>query len=184
MSKPSATKIASGVAAATAAAAVAAAAIAAASTTRPSPATALAGEPMQTYAATTMPLAAAERAAADAVAPERVDLIVKTDEEHAKKGPEGVWHDAFVPARLTARPLQQVTVSIDNYDEAAHSFTSPTMGLDVTIAPGSEKAPRRTTFTFVAPSKAGRYEWFCMFPCDPWAMDHVDYMHGYVTVSA
>lgn len=141
-------------------------------------------EALQTYSATTMPLAAAERAASDALAQKRVTLVVKTDEEHAKKGPEGVWHDAFLPARITAKPRQRVTVTAYNYDEAPHSFTSPTIGLDVTIAPGSPKAPHRTVFTFVTPSKAGDYEWFCVYPCDPWAMGHADYMHGFVTVRA
>ncbi len=138
----------------------------------------------QSYRPTTMPLAAAARVNADALAPKRVRMIVKTDEEHAKKGPEGVWHDAFLPARIRAKPDQRVIVTVYNYDEAPHSFTSPTIGLDVTITPGSPKAPHRTVFTFVTPSKAGHYEWFCIYPCDPWAMGHEDYMHGFVTVQA
>jgi hypothetical protein len=40
------------------------------------------------------------------------------------------------------------------------------------------------TFTFTAPKKAGRYQWWCAVPCDPWAMAHDGYMRGYVTVSA
>ncbi len=138
----------------------------------------------QTYVATTMPLAAAERNAAAATPAKDVTMIVKSDEEHARKGPEGEWHDAFLPARLTARPGQQVNVTVYNYDEGDHSFTAPTMGLDVTLPGGSPKAPRKTTFSFVAPKRSGRYEWFCIYPCDPWAMGHTDYMHGYVTVTA
>lgn len=137
----------------------------------------------QTYVATTMPLAAADRIASEAIPAKDVTLVVKSDEEHARKGPEGEWHDAFLPARVAARPGQRVNVTVYNYDEGEHSFTAPTIGLNVTLAGGSAKAPRRTTFSFVAPKRSGSYEWFCIFPCDPWAMGRADYMHGYVVVT-
>lgn len=141
-------------------------------------------EAMQTYAAMTMPIVAAERAAAQAQPSKDVTMIVKSDEEHARKGPEGEWHDAFLPARIAAAPGQRVNVTVYNYDEGDHSFTSPTLGLNVTLPGGLPKAPHKTTFSFVAPKRAGRYEWFCIFPCDPWAMTNTGYMHGYVTVTA
>ena len=57
------------------------------------------------------------------------------------------------------------------------------LGVNATIAEGSATHPAKTTFTFTAPSSAGTYEWFCDFPCDPWAMAHKGYMRGDVTVS-
>ena len=118
-----------------------------------------------------------------APASKSIKLIVKSDEEHGKKGPEGKWHDAYLPASFTVQAGQKVTVTVYNYDEGKHSFTSSSLGVDQTIAAGSETHPSKTTFTFTAPSEAGEYEWFCDFPCDPWAMAHKGFMRGDVTVS-
>ncbi len=127
--------------------------------------------------------AATSQQASPGVAPATVKLLVKADDEHAKKGPEGTWHDAYLPANFTVKAGQQVTVHVYNYDEGKHSFTSPMIGVNATIAAGTEKKPTETTFTFVAPTEAGEYEWFCDFPCDPWAMEHKGFMRGEVTVS-
>lgn len=117
------------------------------------------------------------------VPPRTITLTVKSDDEHAKKGPEGTWHDAFLPASFTVKPGQKVTVVAYNYDEGKHSFTSPMLGLNVTLEEGAANKPAKTVFTFTAPTKAGEYEWFCIFPCDPWSMSHKGYMRGDVTVS-
>jgi plastocyanin len=114
---------------------------------------------------------------------ENVKLIVKTDEEHAKKGPEGKWHDAYLPADFSVKAGATVHVTVSNYDEAPHSFNAPDLGANAMIAAGSESKPTKTTFTFHAPQKAGRYAWFCAMPCDPWAMARNGYMKGYVTVT-
>lgn len=114
---------------------------------------------------------------------QEVDLIVKSDEEHARRGPEGTWHDAFLPADFSVQPGTMVKVTVLNYDEGEHSFTSARLGTNVTIAPGSAKNPAVTTFTFRAPTKAGSYLWYCALPCDPWAMSHDGYMRGVVTVA-
>ncbi len=116
-------------------------------------------------------------------ATESITIIVKSDDEHAKKGPEGTWHDAFLPANFTVKPGATVTVTAVNYDEGAHSFTSPQLGTNVIIPAGSAQHPRSTTFTFHAPKKAGSYLWFCNQPCDPFAMSHIGFMRGYVKVS-
>lgn len=131
-----------------------------------------------TVSGASMPMMSSARAAV-----ENVKLVVKSDEEHAKKGPEGTWHDAFLPADFSVKPGALVRVTVYNYDEGAHSFTSSSLGTDVTIAAGSESEPAVTTFTFRAPEKAGNYSWLCMLPCDPWAMSHDGYMRGYVTVT-
>lgn len=141
-------------------------------------------EAKQTYAAVTMPISQAERTAAQALPVKSQTLVIKTSEEHAKKGPEGQWHDAFLPASFSVRAGQQVDVTVYNYDEGEHSFTSPAMGLNVTFEGGGESKPHKTSFSFIAPRKVGRYEWFCAYPCDPWSMTHIGYMRGYVTVSA
>jgi plastocyanin len=116
-------------------------------------------------------------------ATERVSLTIKSDEEHAKKGPEGTWHDAYLPAEFTVKPGATVEVTVHNYDEATHTFTSTGLGTNQMIAAGSATKPATTTFTFKAPTKTGSYEWHCMMPCDPWAMSHTGFMKGAVTVA-
>jgi plastocyanin len=114
---------------------------------------------------------------------QEIEIIVKSDEEHAKRGPEGTWHDAFLPASFTVRPGATVKVTVLNYDEGEHSFTSMPLGVNVDIAAGSATHPKATTFTFRAPSRSGTYLWYCARPCDEWAMAHVGYMRGYVKVA-
>lgn len=113
---------------------------------------------------------------------ENVKLVIKTDEEHAKKGPEGTWHDAFLPADFSVKSGAVVRVTVYNYDEGEHTFTAAGLGANVAFAPGTKTKPSVTTFTFHAPSKAGDYEWLCALPCDPWAMNQTGYMRGVVTV--
>ncbi|MGH2936900.1 MAG: hypothetical protein ACRDPE_02130 [Solirubrobacterales bacterium] len=74
-------------------------------------------------------------------------------------------------------------MTVLNYDEGEHGFTSPQLGLNATFPAGSAKKPSRTTFTFRAPTSKGSYLWWCALPCDPWAMSHVGYMRGYVSVA-
>jgi plastocyanin len=126
------------------------------------------------------PMASAE---APASTPEQISLTIKSDEEHAKKGPDGKWHDAYLPADFTVKPGATVEVTVSNYDEATHTFTSTGLGTNQMIAAGSATKPATTTFTFTAPTKKGSYEWHCMMPCDPWAMPHAGYMEGSVTVA-
>jgi hypothetical protein len=114
---------------------------------------------------------------------EDVKISVKSDEEHGKMGADGNWHDAFLPADFLVQPGAVVRVTVYNYDEGEHTFTAPGLGTDVKIPAGSEAKPAVTTFTFRAPQKTGRYEWFCALPCDPWAMSHNGFMRGYVSVA-
>lgn len=115
--------------------------------------------------------------------PEKVSLTIKSDEEHAKQGSDGNWHDAYLPAGFTVKPGATVEVTVSNYDEAAHTFTSTGLGTNQMIAAGSATKPATTTFTFTAPTKKGTYEFHCMMPCDPWAMSHTGFMKGAVTVA-
>lgn len=121
--------------------------------------------------------------AAKAPAPQTITLVVKSDEEHARKGPEGTWHDAYLPANIAVQNGQKVTLHIYNHDEGEHSFAAPALGLNVSVPGGSEKAPKETTVTFTVSSPPGHYMWYCADPCDPWAMTHRGFMEGDVTVS-
>lgn len=114
---------------------------------------------------------------------ETMKLVVKSDEEHGKMGLDENWHDAFLPGDFSVEAGSTVKVTVYNYDDAEHTFTAPGLEANVTIAGGSESKPAVTTFTFHAPQKAGRYEWFCALPCDPWAMSHNGFMRGYVSVA-
>lgn len=115
---------------------------------------------------------------------QHVKLVIKSDEEKGRKGPDGLWHDAFLPADFSVKAGATVTVTVYNYDDMPHSFTAAALGENVTIPGGSESKPGKVTFTFHAPKKAGRYAWYCAMPCDPWAMAHTGFMKGYVRVRA
>lgn len=121
---------------------------------------------------------------AASVAPAHLTILVKSDAEHARKGPDGKWHDAFLPADFSVKAGQRVTVTVYNYDDMGHTFTAPSLGVNATIPGGGAKKPGTVTFAFTAPAKAGSYQWICAMPCDPWAMAHDGYMQGRVTVTA
>lgn len=114
---------------------------------------------------------------------EDVKLVVKSDEEHAKKGSDGNWHDAYLPADFSVKAGTTVHVTVYNYDDMPHSFTAPELGVNQEIAAGSEDKASKTTFTFTAPAEAGSFEWLCDLPCDPWAMSHEGFMRGRVRVT-
>jgi plastocyanin len=117
-----------------------------------------------------------------------VKLVVKSDVEHGKRGSDGKWHDAFLPGDFTVHPGDTVTVTVYNYDNMMHSFTSSSLSsaqlINQMIPAGSAGSPSQTTFRFTAPSKPGKYAWWCAVPCDPWAMAHDGFMRGYVTVAS
>ena len=109
-------------------------------------------------------------------------LIVRSDDQHGRKGPDGKWHDAFLPADFSVARGARVKVTILNYDDSPHSFTSPGLHLNELVPGAKGKTPGRITFTLTA-KKAGKYAWWCNQPCDPWAMAHDGYMRGFVTVA-
>src|SRR5579859_1076071 len=74
---------------------------------------------------TTVAMAAASTAPAGK--PEAVKLIIKSDTEHGKRGSDGNWHDAFLPADFTVHAGDRVTVTVVNYDTMPHSFTSSSL---------------------------------------------------------
>jgi plastocyanin len=118
---------------------------------------------------------------------EAVKLVIKSDAEHGKRGPDGKWHDAFLPGDFKVQPGATVTVTVLNYDNMTHSFTSSALSsaqlINQMFPAGSASSPSETTFKFTAPSTPGKYAWWCAVPCDPWAMAHDGFMRGYVTVA-
>lgn len=110
-------------------------------------------------------------------------LVIRSDGQHGKKGADGKWHDAFLPANFTVLAGVPVKVTVYNYDDMPHSFTSSALHLNKIIAKGGTSTPSKTTFTFT-PTEAGRYLWWCAPPCDPYSMSHIGYMRGYVTAIA
>jgi len=108
-------------------------------------------------------------------------LVIRSDEQHAKKGSDGQWHDAFLPASFNALKGVPVKVTVYNYDDMPHSFNAAGLGVNKIIMGGTESKPSKTTFTFT-PKKSGKFAWHCDPKCDPWAMKHVGFMKGFVTV--
>ncbi|MHB8492586.1 MAG: hypothetical protein ACYDA6_10305 [Solirubrobacteraceae bacterium] len=94
-----------------------------------------------------------------------------------KKGPEGQLHDDFTVTEFHVTVGQAVTLRIDNTDTVPHSITSQEAGVNIVAQPGTHG------YTLVV-DRAGRFEWNCMFPCDPWSMQHVGYMRGFITATA
>jgi plastocyanin len=116
---------------------------------------------------------AAEQAAAT---PKAAEVVAMSIVPEYKPGPEGEKHDAFTQTDFTLNPGRPQTLRIDNTDTVPHSITAPGAGVNIVIKPGTH------TYTLLV-SKPGRYLWFCIFPCDEWAMEHPGYMSGYINVT-
>ncbi|MDQ6732391.1 MAG: cupredoxin domain-containing protein [Actinomycetota bacterium] len=97
-----------------------------------------------------------------------------------KKGPDGKMHDAFSRTNFAVKVGQPTQMRIDNQDSSPHSITAPGTGVSITVNPGLH------TYAMTA-TKAGRFEWICVIPCDSgahgWAMTHPGYMAGYITAT-
>ena len=61
-------------------------------------------------------------------------------------------------------------------------IVQPKLGLSLMIPKGSAGHASSATVTF-RPKTRGTFVWHCMAPCDPWAMSHVGYMEGRITVA-
>ena len=89
------------------------------------------------------------------------------DSNQKVKGPDGKWHDAMIPGNPTVQ-AGKVTVTVYNYDTSMHTINSDALGLAEQIPPAHGNTPGKITFTFTA--APGNYQWYCVEPCDPWAM--------------
>ena len=67
-------------------------------------------------------------------------------------------------SNFAVRPDVPVRVVVWNYTNELHSFTSPALGVNVAILPGSAAHPHKAVFTFVARTY-GRIRWYCAVPC-------------------
>ena len=119
--------------------------------------------------------------AADAAAAAGIKLVIKDvqtpqGEQPAYVGPSGLVGS---PVLFDLDAGTKTNVTIVNESQMPHSFTSPALGVNVTIPPG----PSTVHFS-VDPKSAGKVSWQCTFPCGSWVMSHVGYMEGFVEVSA
>ncbi len=120
-----------------------------------------------------------------------ITLVVQGD---STLGPDGQLHDTFAPCNFTVYVGQIVNLTVVNYDNGQHSFTSPTLNVNFQI-PGSQVngVPSVSQFQFTE-TQSGVYRWWCTVPCDTdsggWAMttgsdgqpDQIGFMGGFVTV--
>jgi heme/copper-type cytochrome/quinol oxidase subunit 2 len=98
----------------------------------------------------------------------------------AKMGPDQKKHDIFTKTNYAVKAGQPMRITIDNTDDVPHSITSPAAGVNIIAQPGVH------TYTMLV-TTAGKFQWYCMLPCDGdaggWAMQHAGYMSGYITAS-
>jgi plastocyanin len=130
------------------------------------------------------PSAPGQSAALSPAAPQHASAVswsMYADSNQKVKGPDGKWHDGMIPGNPTVQ-AGKVTVTVYNYDTSVHTINSDALGLAEKIPPAHGNTPGRLTFRFTA--QPGKYQWYCVEPCDPWAMAHNGYMRGYITVRA
>jgi heme/copper-type cytochrome/quinol oxidase subunit 2 len=93
-----------------------------------------------------------------------------------KPGADGKLHDAFSVTNFYVHAGQPIKLVINNTDTAAHSIVAPGAGVSIMVKPGTH------TYTLLV-RKAGRFQWYCGMPCDPYSMAHDGYMRGFITAS-
>jgi len=125
-----------------------------------------------TLAAANQPVAAPPTGAPSAAA----NVITLKVIASGKKGPDGKLHDDFTVTDFHVTVGQPLTLRIDNTDTVPHSITSAAAGVSIISLPGTHD------YTLLV-NHAGKFEWHCVFPCDPWSMAHIGYMRGYITAT-
>jgi heme/copper-type cytochrome/quinol oxidase subunit 2 len=104
-----------------------------------------------------------------------------------KLGSDGKLHDAYTPGNMTVSSESPVELTVYNFDDGTHTFTSTDLGVDIAVTGSPQKGatPSITKGTFT-PKKKGTFKWLCKDPCDgqngQWAMTHNNYMTGNITV--
>jgi hypothetical protein len=114
---------------------------------------------------------------------QRVVLLIDPPPLHGLRKPEGRVVDAFVPSDFTVRAGIPVQLTVFNYGDTPHTFTSSSLGVDVLIPPALQAGPSSVTVSFT-PKRLGSFRWRCRVQCDPWSMTRQGYMRGTVTVVA
>jgi len=137
------------------------------------------GERKEVVTASANPTPATNAASAAATEPASKPVSLKIIGAY-KVGPDGKKHDAFTTTEFTVHVGKPLTLKIDNTDDVPHSITSPVAGVNITIQPGVHD------YTMTV-NEAGRFQWFCVIPCDTdakgWAMEHAGFMAGYITAT-
>jgi heme/copper-type cytochrome/quinol oxidase subunit 2 len=132
----------------------------------------MSSQPAVTRAAAVLPAAATSTAVAKPIALQIIGSY--------KIAPDGKKHDAFTKTEFAVKVGQPLQLKIDNTDDVPHSITSPVVGVNITVQPGTH------TYTLVV-KEAGKFKWYCMIPCDSdangWAMQNPGYMSGYITAT-
>jgi heme/copper-type cytochrome/quinol oxidase subunit 2 len=97
-----------------------------------------------------------------------------------KLGPDKKKHDVFTKTNFAVKVGQALKLKINNTDDVPHSITAPVPGVNITVKPGVH------TYSLVV-KEAGKFQWFCIIPCDTdangWAMQNAGYMSGYITAT-
>lgn len=103
-----------------------------------------------------------------------------------KLGSDGKLHDAYTPGNITVSAGSPVELTIYNFDDGSHTFTSNDLGVNIAVPGTKQKGTPSVTKGTFTPSKTGTFKWLCADPCDgqngQWAMTHTNYMIGNVTV--
>ncbi|WML43046.1 hypothetical protein [Neobacillus sp. PS3-40] len=103
-----------------------------------------------------------------------------------KLGSDGKLHDAATGGDMTLKAEVPVELTVYNFDGGSHTVTNKDLGLNLEVTPSKKDgSPSVSTIQFT-PSKAGKYMWNCMKPCDgenkDWSMAQPGYMMGNFTV--
>lgn len=109
-------------------------------------------------------------------APAVEPVVYLTISADLEPGPDGKLHDAYSQTTFYAHVGQPVKLVINNTDDTAHSITSADAGVNILVKSGTH------TYTLIV-KKAGRFTWMCNMPCDPFSMQHIGYMKGYIVAS-
>ncbi|HZD72971.1 MAG TPA: hypothetical protein VE776_03645, partial [Actinomycetota bacterium] len=91
---------------------------------------------------------------------QRVQLVVNPQPLGGVKNPTGAVVDGFIPATFRMRVGVPVAVTVRNYDDMPHTWTSAALGVDAAIPAGSASSPSTTTFV-INPQAAGTFAWRC-----------------------
>lgn len=158
--------------------------------------------------------ASSSRGESKSASVQNISMVILNGEMATEKGylgPDGLGHDTFMLTGLSSAEAKNpavrsnldveagdtVKVTVVNYDEGPHTFTSPELGVSEIVAPAKNAdkgIPSKTTFTFTV-KKSGKFRWYCTTPCDAkqkgWAMrqdrdgevSKIGYMAGYVVAS-
>src|SRR5262249_38921636 len=85
------------------------------------------------------------------------------------EGPEGNYHDAFVPAHLVVKTGIPVYLTVTNYSQESHSIDAPELNVHFQVKPAATNADGRVAPSVMdvmfMPVTAGIYRWTCEMPC-------------------